>query len=205
MTLKPRTSGIYRGISRADRHAERRQRLIVAAIRVYGGLGYRQAKIKMVCAEAGLTERYFYESFANSEELLLAAYHEVIGQLVGALEQAARTAKGSRTERTRALLRAYFTLLRREPAAARLILIEIRGVSPTVTDAYTATLRDIAERLAALFGVPEDETWQLLALGIVGGISQIALNWIGQGYAPSMAVMIDAATRLASGLFGEPE
>lgn len=36
--------------------------------------GYRNATVKAVCEAAGLTERYFYESFSNSEELLVASF-----------------------------------------------------------------------------------------------------------------------------------
>ena len=33
--------------------------------------------MRSICSEAGLTERYFYESFANSEDLLCVVYEHV--------------------------------------------------------------------------------------------------------------------------------
>jgi len=195
----------YRGVSQEERRESRRRSLIVAAIKVYGELGFRQASVKAICAEAGLTERYFYESFSNGEDLLLAAYHAVIDGLLKELTDTTAQVQAGRTGRTGragAMLHAYFSLLRREPAAARLILIEIRGVSEAATDAYTVALRGIAHKLADAFAITNEETQQLLALGVVGGISQIALHWIQQGHTPSIETMVEVSLQLASGLLG---
>src|SRR2546421_10541252 len=67
----------YAGLSAEERRLARRERLIEGAIRAYGELGYRNTTVKAVCEAAGLTERYFYESFANSEALLVAAFDTV--------------------------------------------------------------------------------------------------------------------------------
>jgi AcrR family transcriptional regulator len=65
--------GGARGVPLDARRAQRREALIRAAIEVYGARGFRNATVKAVCEAAGLTERYFYESFANGEALLVAA------------------------------------------------------------------------------------------------------------------------------------
>ncbi len=67
----------YAGQSAEARALARRDRLIEAAVGVYGAQGYRNATVKAVCEAAGLTERYFYESFDNSEALLVAAFDRV--------------------------------------------------------------------------------------------------------------------------------
>ena len=56
---------------------QRRERLLDAALRVYGTRGYHSTTVKAVCDAAGLTERYFYESFPNGEALFLALYRDV--------------------------------------------------------------------------------------------------------------------------------
>jgi len=198
--LEKARSRLYRGVSQEERRESRRRSLIVAAIRVYGELGFRQASVKAICTEAGLTERYFYESFSNGEDLLLAAYHAVIDGLLEELTHTTTGIEAGRSGRARAMLHAYFSLLQREPAAARLILIEIRGVSEAATEAYTFALRGIAHKLADAFAVTNEETQQLLALGVVGGISQIALHWIQQGHTPSIETMVEVSLQLAFGL-----
>ncbi len=82
----------YRGLAPDERRAQRRAALIDAAIETYGERGYRASTVKGVCAAAGLTERYFYESFESSEALLMACYHHVNAQLFMQIAEAAEAA-----------------------------------------------------------------------------------------------------------------
>jgi AcrR family transcriptional regulator len=217
MTLSPRNSGTYGGVSKEERRAERRARLVAAARKMYGEQGFRHASIKSLCVEAGLTERYFYESFSNSEELLLAAYQSVIAQLLEELMEAARLrqdrprhgvagddeaqARQQQIQQAGALLAAYFGFLKRDRQAARLILLEIRGISAATTDTYTAALRAIARQMEEVLGLEDDAARHMLALGVVGGISLIALSWVQDEYRESIDAMVEVALQLAGVLF----
>jgi AcrR family transcriptional regulator len=183
-------------VSHDDRRAQRRGKLIAAAISVYGERGYRQATVKAVCEAAGLTERYFYESFANSGELLIASFNAVTFRVFEASVEAAAAAGRSRTERARALLRAYFTALQRDPRSARVFLVEIRGVSREVDKAFDAALRQIGREVGKIVAPPDSEPDQLLEAGVVGGVIHIALRWIEDGYLPTIEAVTDSALRL---------
>jgi AcrR family transcriptional regulator len=183
-------------VSQDDRRAQRRSKLIAAAISVYGERGYRQATVKAVCEAAGLTERYFYESFANSDELLIASFNAVTFGVFEASVEAAAAAGRSRTEGARALLRAYFTALQRDPRSARVFLVEIRGVSREVDKAFDAALRQIGREVGKIVAPPGSEPDQLLEAGVVGGVIHIALRWIEDGYLPTIEAVTDSALRL---------
>src|ERR1700751_6355680 len=96
----------YGGHSTEERRRARRERLIEAATRVYGEVGYRNATVKAVCEAAGLTERYFYESFANSEALLVAAFETVSRRVFNCLEEVRKAHTGTAEECGHAVLRA---------------------------------------------------------------------------------------------------
>ncbi|OON62895.1 TetR family transcriptional regulator [Massilia sp. KIM] len=195
--LSPSTRS-YRGQSQEQRRADRRARLIAAAIAVYGERGYHNATVKAVCEAAGLTERYFYESFANSEALLIDSFNAVTFSVLGEILRAAEGAGRGRIPRSRAMLHAYFSALQREPRSARVFLVEIRGVSRAVDAAFDAALaaigREVA-RMVAPSGAIDDE---LLQAGVVGGVIQIALRWIGNGYQPDIDKAVDSALRLGT-------
>lgn len=196
MTPEPSVQRAYRGVSPEQRRAERRDKLIAAAIAVYGERGYRHATVKSVCEAAGLTERYFYESFENSEQLLVTSFNAVTYRVFEQITAAARAAGRGRVARARAMLDAYFGALQREPASARVYLVEIRGVSREVDKAFDAALRAIGMEVARQIGpagAPPDE---LLQAGIVGGVMHIALRWIADGYQPPLPQVTDAALRL---------
>jgi hypothetical protein len=128
----------YRGAEAEERRAQRRGQLIAAAVQVYGERGYQNATVKAVCEAAGLTERYFYESFANSEALLLASFQTVTDLLLQKIELAGEAAGGDGEHRALAILRAYFGTLQCEPRSARVFLVEIRGVSKLVDEALAS-------------------------------------------------------------------
>lgn len=200
----PPSTRHYRGISPEQRLATRRQQLIGAAIRVYGQQGYRQATVKAICEAAGLTERYFYESFANSEQLLIASYEAVMQQLYEQLLEAARAAPPQRADRIRAMLRRYFTALQQDPAGARVFLVEIRGVSPAVDAAFEASLLAVGQGVAQVALPRGPLPDPLLQAGVLGGIMQMALRWIAQQYAPSLDHLTETGLRLCAVLWQKP-
>lgn len=172
---------------------------------MYGERGYRQATVKAVCEAAGLTERYFYESFANSEELLIASFNAVTFSVFQEVQRAAQAAGRSRKARSRAMLSAYFAALQREPRSARVFLVEIRGVSREVDKAFDAAVREIGREVARIVAPPDAKDDELLQAGVVGGVIQIALRWIEQGYSPSLEEATDTALRLGMVLARRPD
>jgi len=192
------SSRSYRGQSQEQRRAERRARLIEAAIAVYGERGYHHATVKSVCEAAGLTERYFYESFVNSEALLIDCFQAVTATVMGEVVHAGEAAGPDKVVRSRAMLHAYFGALQRESRKARVFLVEIRGVSRAVDQAFDAALRTIGRevaRIVAPAGAVEDE---LLQAGVVGGVIHIALRWIENGYVPPIGQAVESALKMGA-------
>jgi len=196
MTVEQTTSRAYRGVSPEQRRAGRRARLIAAAIAVYGERGYRNATVKAVCEAAGLTERYFYESFENSEALLVTSFNAVTYAVFDEITAAAQAAGRGRVAKARAMLDAYFGALQRSPASARVYLVEIRGVSREVDKAFDAALRAIGNEVARQIAPAGAASDELLQAGVVGGVMHIALRWIDAGYQPPLPEVTDAALRL---------
>lgn len=186
----------YRGASSAERASQRRDLLLRAAIKIYGDAGYRNATVKAVCEAAGLTERYFYESFENSEALLIAAYQLVSQRLLDELRVILATTKGSARQKGDAAIGYYFTLLQNDPKLARLFLVELSGVSQAVAAAQSQTQAAFANLLLQALTtdgqVPAGRR-NLIAHGIIGAIDSMALYWIGNEYAQPITQLIAAA------------
>ena len=201
MTAKRR----YGGQTNGERRQERRERLIESAILLYGRRGYRNTGVRAVCQEAGLTERYFYESFANSEALLAAAFDQVVGRLIEQIRGVAADRALSVRERAGLMLEAYYDAIRAHPDAARVFLIEITGVSPTIDLAFEHAQDRLSElildthdpdRIGPVAAEP------LLRRGIAGGLLHIAIAWHEAGYDRSLDEVVAAAMPLC--LLAEP-
>lgn len=186
----------YGGHSAEERQFARRERLIEAAIRVYGEVGYPHATVKAVCEAAELTERYFYESFASSEALLIAAFDTVSHRLIHCLDRIRAEHVGAADERCHAVLRAYFQALKVDPVGARLFVLEIARVGPAVDEVGAALLREFGELLSRTLAPNASarlKREELVRAGVVGAVLEIAKVWIRSGYAKSLdAVATDA-------------
>src|SRR5690348_10370050 len=79
----------YGGVSAAERIAGRRARLLDAGLELFGTQGFSATGVKDVCRAAGLTDRYFYESFSDSRELFLAVFDRLTDDLFSAVAIAA--------------------------------------------------------------------------------------------------------------------
>ncbi|WP_280265860.1 TetR/AcrR family transcriptional regulator [Nocardia wallacei] len=68
-----------------QRRAERRARLIEAALEIWVDHGWAAVTMRGVCSRASLNDRYFYEHFADRDELLGVAWDEVCLEVFGEL------------------------------------------------------------------------------------------------------------------------
>lgn len=147
MTRTPEPVRPWRGISPQQRVAERRERLLDAALEVFVARGFANSRVRDVCREAGLTERYFYESFADKEALLVALAERIVADLVVAVGPAIELMQAETETAIDAASRAVVRSLTGDPRRARILLVEVVGVSPAIE----ATRRALIARLADVF------------------------------------------------------
>lgn len=190
----------YRGSAIEARQAQRRQQLIDAASDVYGRNGYRHSSVKQVCDAAGLTQRYFYESFSHSDELLIACYEQAATALREEITSAAESVGPDRVERSRTMLLAYYQALKARPLIANLLLVEIRGISPAVDKAIFRALQDMSRDITRVVARPGHRPDELLHAGVMGGVIHIALHWMASGYRQPTEVVARTAFKLSAAM-----
>lgn len=182
----------YRGVSNEARKAERRMKLIEAGIKIFGSTGYHAATVKGLCQEAGLTERYFYESFTNAEALFTACYLHITDTLRNRLQNVLLSMEDDDLERATVTgLTVFFNQFKESPEAARILLVEVLTVNRHLEELSLKTLFSFVEMLETLAkpliaqrqqGDPNahlDST--LLASGLVGSVLYMAGRWALDG------------------------
>ena len=75
-------AGTYRGLPAHVRREQRRESLLEAGLDCLHAEGLAGISVRSVCARAGLTTRYFYESFADLDALLLAVIDTVAAEVI---------------------------------------------------------------------------------------------------------------------------
>jgi len=179
-----RTERPYGGVSAGERQARRRTQLIDAGLELFGSRGYPQTTIRDVCAEAGLTERYFYESFDGREALLVAVFEEVAStakeQVTAAVDAAGRDPAAG----AHAAIDTFVAYLSDDPRRARVMFLESVGTSDALELRRLATISEFArmirERIEALAGdaAPPQQDLELTTLGFVGAMSALLVYWL---------------------------
>jgi len=195
----------YRGLTADERRANRRERLIAAAITAYGQHGYRQTTVSTICRIAGLTPRYFYEAFGNSEALLVAAFTTVTDLVMARVAEAGRVGDGDPDTRLVSMLTTYYGLLRDEPDMARVFLLEMSGIGTDVDAVFDRALHAFADLAAATLGAGRSVSGapSLVRTGAMYGLLHVARDWTARGYVEPVDAVVAAALPLCRMLTGD--
>jgi AcrR family transcriptional regulator len=177
----PKEKRRYSGQSFADRQAERRERLVRAAAIVLGRHG-REASVAAICAEAGLTQRYFYESWPNREAIFIDAYRMVVSELM------AEVARGiDPKDPLTSALTGFYRALESHRGEARVFLIDLDDHAPGMREVS----REASQHLAKLFA--PGAAGPLEIAGTLGAVVQIAKRWIDTGFAEKVETVVAVA------------
>lgn len=192
----------YAGLDSTERARQRRVALLEAATDLFAGSGYRHTSVKQICDAARLTQRYFYESFADREAALTAVYDELTRQLradtLAAIESADTDDLDVVTERG---LSAFVDFLVSDTRRARIVLIEVVGVSPQLETRRHAVLHDFADLVTGVWLGHSEPASQhrLTAVALVGGVNHLLVDWLLSGKTQQPAELVQACATLFAG------
>ncbi|WP_166908212.1 TetR/AcrR family transcriptional regulator [Mycobacterium sp. DL440] len=113
----------YRGQAAEARSADRRARLVQAGVDLVGTQGVAAMTMRAVCREAGLSQKFFYESFTDTDDLLRAVYRSTFEHSRQVIYTAADP-HADLPARTRAGVRAAAQLVKDDPRICRILLVE---------------------------------------------------------------------------------
>ncbi len=190
----------YRGVAAADRQAQRRAQLLDATLDLWGDPARPRVTMTAVCQRAGLTERYFYESFTHLDDALLAVLEQIAGEIERSTVQALHAAGGDPTERVHASIAAFVQILTDDPRKGRAAIVESAHVE-TTRELRAQLLRGFAELSASearrLYGA---QSWgeaegALAATMFVGGVAQLVTSWLDGSLSATPEEIVAAAAR----------
>ena len=193
---------VYGGRTADDRRAERRERLIAAALDIWGEHGWAAVSMRGVCAAAGLTDRYFYESFADRDSLLLAVWDRTLDDLIATVLSAMSTAPPKPRPQVREALTAVVHAVAEDPRLARIGFGEHAGSAVLEARRHEAiqTFATImVQRSRSWRGVvtSDDTVLRINALIAVGGLAELMTSWLAGSLAMDAEELIERATDAA--------
>lgn len=177
----------YAGVAPEQRRAERRERLLKAALELFTSRGFAQTRIASLCTQAGVSTRTFYEEFANKEQVLLVL-HDLINSL--AFERVtsalADVADADVSTRVDVLLDAFVSSVTADPRMPRLNYVEAVGVNADLERQHLtwfarwASFIEAEAGRAAKHGMAPDRNYRLTAIALVGAVTGVLREWQAQ-------------------------
>jgi AcrR family transcriptional regulator len=130
-------------LPRGEVAAIQRSRLLIGALGAIEEYGYAHATVGRITARAGISRRTFYELFENREACLAALFEDIVGIVEREIAAAGLEGLAWR-ERVRRGLWVILCLLDREPALARVCVIEALRSGAGVLERREAVLARLA-------------------------------------------------------------
>ncbi|MCZ4500914.1 MAG: TetR family transcriptional regulator [Marmoricola sp.] len=199
----------YGGKTGTERAAERRERLVNATIAVLAENGEAHATMTAVCAAAGLTERYFYESFGSLDDALLAALDSVCEEILALATEVSENTPGTAEVRVHAVMEAFVGLVSTSPEKVRVAVIHA-SANPRLRARRNELLSIfadfVAREAAVLYG---DQAWpadraRVHGLVYIAGFSELVASWLSGDVDLTAAELVETAEGLFAALSRRP-
>jgi AcrR family transcriptional regulator len=165
-----------------DRQALRRDELIAAGVARLGGEQGPALTVRGVCQSAGLTERYFYESFADRDEFVRAVYDDVCARAMAALT----TAKTPRDA-----VEQFVALMVDDPARGRVLLLAPEK-EPVLTRSGAEWMPSFIELVQRkLTRISDPAQAAMVATGLIGALTALFTAYLNGRLTASREQFID--------------
>ena len=167
-----------------ERAADKRERILTAAERIFARHGFFAAKVADVAKEAGVADGTIYLYFKNKDDLLISVFERRMQQLLVQL-RGALSSKHKPREQLRTFCRTYLQLVHDEPTASEVLTIELRQSSKFMKEYDNQELADFLRLLGSIVAAAQADGTidaaippHVAARMIFGMLDELALAWV---------------------------
>jgi len=169
------------------RNPEREQRILEAALRLFGEKGFEATTVSAICGAAGVSEATLYEYFKSKEQVLFSIAELYTRSEVDRLKELRHYIHDPR-EKLRATIQAYLEFYQRNPLYTSVALLTLKANRNFVRSPAYAVVREASRPIVEAFceGVeaglfrPELDA-SLVRNMVLGFIEHLTVQWITVG------------------------
>jgi AcrR family transcriptional regulator len=174
--------GRWSGVPLEDRQTLRRGELVAAGVQLLGQESGPAVTVRAACRQAGLTERYFYESFADRDEFVRAVYDDVCSRAMSALMSA--TTPREAVER-------FVALMVDDPVRGRVLLVAPAVESVLVASGaeWMPSFIDLLQHKLTQIADPVRQ--KMVATSLIGGLTALFTAYLNGRLAATREQFID--------------
>ncbi|MEU3474627.1 TetR/AcrR family transcriptional regulator [Rhodococcus sp. 05-340-1] len=189
----------YRGVAADERRRERREKLLDACLDAVAESGVSTVTVDDICARAGLSKRYFYESFGDRDAILVSALDDVIDTVGTALNELEQE-HGSTEERVAHTAAALVRALTADPRSS--LLYTEASANPALEDRRRQMVDRFTPLLmkAVLDADPADPRAEAATVLMIAGTTELLDRWLRGTLTFTEAEFVDTLTALGVAL-----
>lgn len=169
--------------SAAERGGDKRERILIAAERIFAKHGFFAARVTEIAKEAGVADGTIYLYFKSKDDLLISLFESRMKQVNDELR--AVVAREHPTRQLHAFIRTYLRLVHDEPAAAEVLTIELRQSSKFMKEYDNPQFADFLRMLGGIIAAGQERgeidasiPSHVAARMIFGILDELALAWV---------------------------
>jgi AcrR family transcriptional regulator len=182
----------YRGVEAAERLARRRRRFLEAGLDLLGGdTAEAELTVRGICGQAGVALRYFYESFADKDDLVAALFDWVIADIAATTQAAVMAAPVN--EQSRAGMANIVRVIAADTRVGRLLFssqLSNAVVARKRTESF-ALMATLTFQHAGTMGARNDDRVRAASHFVVGGVTQMLTAWLAGDIALNTDDLVD--------------
>ena len=173
---------VHSASERSER-SDKRERILLAAERIFARHGFFAARVSEIAKEAGVADGTIYLYFKSKDDLLISLFEQRMTQVNEALKAA--IAQVPPKDQLRAFIKAYLQLVHDEPGAAEVLTIELRQSSKFMKEYDNPQFADFLRMLGGILAAGQERgeldatiPTHVAARMIFGMIDELALAWV---------------------------
>jgi AcrR family transcriptional regulator len=173
----------WTGLSPEARKAERRVLLLDAGLELLGTGGSSATTVRALCQRTRLNPRYFYESFADLDALVVAVYDRVLEELAWQVIAGQAAAGDDPRDRLRAAVESSVGFVDEDRRRGRVLYVEALGneaLNRRRKEAGHMLVGLVEQAVAAEHGRTgaSGTTARISAALLVGGMTELLVEWL---------------------------
>jgi TetR/AcrR family fatty acid metabolism transcriptional regulator len=172
-----------RSTKSAKRAGDKRERILLAAVRVFAKKGFHATRVSEIAAAAGVADGTIYLYFKSKDELLVALFEDRVDRLLGFLE-AELPLRESAQEKLRRIIELQLQLLEGERDLAEVITVILRQSTKLMKEhavakfgAYLDAIASVVAGGQAAGELRDDISPHLAARALFGALDGITMTW----------------------------
>ncbi|WP_236051515.1 TetR/AcrR family transcriptional regulator [Nonomuraea cypriaca] len=172
---------------------------MTAAYTLYAKPGFTATTIERLCSEARISNRAFYECFGGREELLQALHERCVDESLAVVAKAVEEAPAALDEKVKAGIRAYIEFATADWRRARIMHVEVRRSGDVLTLSRQRAVHAFArlvEDAVADFPPTVPLNRHLVALGVIGALQELLIEWLLTEDQPDIDELVDVAVHI---------